>query len=232
MGEQLRLHSYWRSSAAYRVRIGLNLKGLRYQTVPVHLVRDGGQQHQPDYVALNPQHLVPTLEHGARVIRQSLAILEYLDEAWPSPRFLPMTARDRARVRSLAQLVAVDIHPLNNLRVMQYFENTWSVPQAERDEWIKHWIVEGFQAMEALLENDSATGTFCHGQTPGLADCCLVPQVYNARRFGVDMEAFPTLSRIDRACLELPAFIEARPDRQPDAVEPVGGSSEPVAGSR
>ena len=221
MTEQLRLHSYWRSSAAYRVRIGLNLKGLRYQTVPVHLVRDGGQQHQPDYVAKNPQHLVPTLEHGARVIRQSLAILEYLDEAWPSPRFLPMTARDRARVRSLAQLIAADIHPLNNLRVMQYFENTWSVPQAERDEWIRHWIVEGFQAMETLLANDPATGKFCHGQSPGLADCCLVPQVYNARRFGVDMEAFPTISRIDAACLELPAFAEAQPEKQPDAVEPM-----------
>ena len=219
MGEQLRLHSYWRSSAAYRVRIGLNLKGLRYQTVPVHLLHQGGQQHHAEYAALNPQQLVPTLEHGARVIRQSLAILEYLDEAWPSPRFLPMTARDRARVRSLAQLVASDIHPLNNLRVLQYFENNWSVPQAERDEWVRYWIVAGFQAMETLLENDPATGTFCHGQSPGLADCCLVPQVFNARRFGVDMQAYPTLLRIDQACQELPAFIEARPDRQPDAVE-------------
>ena len=220
MGEQLRLYSYWRSSAAYRVRIGLNLKGLRYETVPVHLVRDGGEQHQADYAALNPQQLVPTLTHGVRVIRQSLAILEYLDEAWPSPRLLPMTARDRARVRSLAQLVAADIHPLNNLRVLQYFEKTWSVPQAERDEWVKHWIVEGFDAMEALLANDAATGTYCHGQTPGLADCCLVPQVFNARRFGVDMAAFPTIVRIEQACLELPAFADARPEKQPDAQAP------------
>ena len=220
MGEQLRLYSYWRSSAAYRVRIGLNLKGLRYETVPVHLVRDGGEQHQADYAALNPQQLVPTLTHGVRVIRQSLAILEYLDEAWPSPRLLPMTARDRARVRSLAQLVAADIHPLNNLRVLRYFENTWSVPQAERDEWVKHWIVEGFDAMEALLANDAATGTYCHGQTPGLADCCLVPQVFNARRFGVDMAAFPTIVRIEQACLELPAFADARPEKQPDAQAP------------
>ncbi len=217
MGEQLRLYSYWRSSAAYRVRIGLNLKGLRYETVPVHLVRDGGEQHQAEYATLNPQQLVPTLTHGVRVIRQSLAILEYLDEAWPSPRLLPMTARDRARVRSLAQLVAADIHPLNNLRVLQYFENTWSVPQAERDEWVKHWIVEGFDAMEALLANDAATGTYCHGQAPGLADCCLVPQVFNARRFGVDMAAFPTITRIEAACLELPAFADARPEKQPDA---------------
>jgi maleylacetoacetate isomerase len=224
MGEQLRLYSYWRSSAAYRVRIGLNLKGLRYETVPVHLVRDGGEQHQPEYAALNPQQVVPTLTHGVRVIRQSLAILEYLDEAWPSPRLLPMTARDRARVRSLALLVAADIHPLNNLRVLQYFENTWSVPQGEREEWVKHWIVEGFQAMESLLANDAATGVYCHGQVPGLADCCLVPQVYNARRFGVDMATFPTIARIEAACLELPAFADARPEKQPDAVEPVAGS--------
>jgi maleylacetoacetate isomerase len=224
MGEQLRLYSYWRSSAAYRVRIGLNLKGLRYETVPVHLVRDGGEQHQPEYAALNPQQVVPTLTHGVRVIRQSLAILEYLDEAWPSPRLLPMTARDRARVRSLALLVAADIHPLNNLRVLQYFENTWSVPQGEREEWVKHWIVEGFQAMESLLANDAATGVYCHGQVPGLGDCCLVPQVYNARRFGVDMAAFPTIARIEAACLELPAFADARPEKQPDAVDPVAGS--------
>ena len=217
MGEQLRLYSYWRSSAAYRVRIGLNLKGLRYETVPVHLVRDGGEQHQAEYAALNPQQLVPTLTHGVRVIRQSLAILEYLDEAWPSPRLLPMTARDRARVRGLAQLVASDIHPLNNLRVLRYFEQTWRVPQSERDEWIRHWIVEGFEAMEALLEGDPATGAFCHGQVPGLADCCLIPQVFNARRFGVDLTLFPTITRIENACMQLSAFIDARPDKQPDA---------------
>ena len=217
MAEQLRLYSYWRSSAAYRVRIGLNLKGLAFETLPVHLVRDGGQQHAAAYVAKNPQHMVPTLQHGERVIRQSLAILEYLDEAWPSPRLLPMTARDRARVRALAQMVACDIHPLNNLRVLQYFEHTWNVPQAEREDWVKHWIVEGFTAVETLLAEDAATGVYCHGQTPGLADCCLVPQVFNARRFGVDMAAFPTISRIDAACLELPAFAEARPDQQPDA---------------
>lgn len=221
MSEQLRLYSYWRSSAAYRVRIGLALKSLPYETLSVHLVRDGGEQHQPGYVAMNPQHMVPTLMHGVRVIRQSLAILEYLDEAWPSPRLLPMTARDRARVRGLAQLVASDIHPLNNLRVLRYFEQTWRVPQSERDEWIRHWIVEGFEAMETLLEGDPATGVFCHGQVPGLADCCLVPQVFNARRFGVDMAAFPTIERIEKACLELPAFLEARPDRQADAQQAV-----------
>lgn len=217
MGEQLRLYSYWRSSAAYRVRIGLNLKGLRYETVPVHLIRDGGQQHQPDYAVKNPQHMVPTLQHGGRIIRQSLAILEYLDEAWPTPRLLPMTARDRARVRGLAQIVASDIHPLNNLRVLQYFENTWHVPQGERDDWIKRWIVEGFGALESLLSQDAATGQYCHGHAPGLADCCLVPQVFNARRFGVDLAAYPTIVRIEQACLALPAFDQARPENQPDA---------------
>ena len=217
MAEQLRLYSYWRSSAAYRVRIGLNLKGLAYETVPVHLVRDGGQQHSPDYVARNPQHMVPTLQHGVRVIRQSLAILEYLDEAWPSPRLLPMTARDRARVRALALMVACDIHPLNNLRVLQYFEGTWNVPQAERDDWIKHWVIDGFTAMETLLAEDAATGTFCHGATPGLADCCLVPQISNAQRLDCDLSNMPTIMRINDACLTLDAFANAAPAKQPDA---------------
>ena len=216
MGEHLRLYSYWRSSAAYRVRIGLNLKGLAYETLPVHLVRDGGQQHQADYAAKNPQHLVPTLLHGTRVVRQSLAILEYLDEAWPSPRLLPMTARDRARVRALAQMVTSDIHPLNNLRGGRRARRP-HVPHAERDNWIKHWILEGFGAMETLLAGDAATGAYCHGQTPGMADCCLIPQIFNARRFGVDMDQFPTLVRIEEACLALPAFDQARPERQPDA---------------
>lgn len=217
MEQSLQLYSYWRSSAAYRVRIGLNLKGLAYDITPVHLVHGGGEQHRPEYVGLNPQHLVPTLVHGGTVVRQSMAILEYLDETCPQTPLLPATASERARVRALAQLVACDIHPLNNLRVLRHFEQHWNVPQPERDEWVRHWIVEGFAAMEALLAADAATGRFCHGDAPGLADCCLVPQVYNARRFGVDLAPFPTLSRIEAACLELPAFIEAQPDRQPDA---------------
>ena len=210
MTEPLRLHSYWRSSAAYRVRIGLNLKGLRYDIVPVHLVRDGGEQHRPDFREINPQELVPVLEHGSRKIRQSMAILEYLDETWPAPALLPALGRDRARARSIAQLVACDVHPLNNLRVLQYFENEWGVPQAERDEWVRHWIVQGFAALEATLDDHPATGEFCEGDTPSLADCCVVPQVYNARRFGVDMQRFPTIERIERACLALPAFDAAR----------------------
>lgn len=216
--DSLQLYSYWRSSAAYRVRIGLNLKGLRYETVPVHLLRDGGQQHADDYRSLNPQELVPTLRHGARTIRQSLAILEYLDEAWQGAPLLPVAARDRARVRAIAQLVACDIHPLNNLRVLQYFEGTWNVPQAERDAWVRHWIEQGFAALEQLLD-DPATGNHCHGDEPGMADCCLVPQAYNARRFGVDLAAFPRIARIEAACLALPAFAQARPEAQPDAAQ-------------
>jgi len=214
--DSLRLYSYWRSSAAYRVRIGLNLKGLRCETVPVHLVRDGGQQHSAGYKAINPQELVPTLLHGARAIRQSLAILEYLDETWQDAPLLPSLARDRARVRALAQLVACDIHPLNNLRVLQYFEQTWNVPQSERDGWVRHWIAQGFAAFEQQLD-DPATGDYCHGDEPGLADCCLVPQVYNARRFGMDMAAYPRIARIEAACMALPAFADARPETQPDA---------------
>ena len=220
MNDRLRLYSYWRSSAAYRVRIGLHLKGLAFETMPVHLVRDGGEQHSPAFGEANPQRLVPVLEHGQRKLRQSLAILEYLDEVWPQQPLLPATARERQRVRALAQLVACDIHPLNNLRVLQYFEHEWSVPQAERDSWVRHWIEGGFVAAEALLADHPSTGQFCDGNTPTLADCCLVPQIYNARRFGVAMEAYPTLLRIEQACLALPAVDAARPERQPDAPLP------------
>jgi maleylacetoacetate isomerase len=217
MSEALRLYSYWRSSAAYRVRIGLNLKGLRYDIVPVHLVQGGGQQHSETYRQLNPQALVPTLLHGQRRLTQSLAILEYLDEMWPSPSLLPVTARERQRARALALLVACDIHPLNNLRVLQYFDHEWNVPQPEREQWVKHWIEDGFRAAEALLAEHPSTGDFCEGGMPTLADCCLIPQIYNARRFGVDLGPYPTLRRIEAACLALPAFDAARPECQPDA---------------
>lgn len=215
--EPLRLYTYWRSSAAYRVRIGLALKALAYESVPVHLLRDGGQQHAAGYRALNPQELVPVLVHGRRVLRQSLAILEYLDECWPQPALLPADARGRARVRALAQAVACDVHPLNNLRVLQYLEREWNVPQGGRDRWVRHWIAAGFDALEAMLRDDPATGGFCGGEVPTIADCCLVPQVYNARRFGLDLSPYPTIVRIEQACLALPAFDAARPERQPDA---------------
>ncbi len=217
MDAALTLYSYWRSSAAYRVRIGLNLKGLDYALVPVHLVRDGGQQHAPDYAALNPQQLVPALRDGERVLTQSLAILEYLEETRPQPPLLPVDAAGRARVRALAQLVACDIHPLNNLRVLQFFDRQWNVPQAERDDWVLYWMREGFAAMETMLATSPDTGRYCHGDMPGLADCCLLPQLYNARRFTLDLAPFPTLRRIEAACLQLPAFDAARPENQPDA---------------
>ena len=217
MSERLTLYSYWRSSAAYRVRIGLALKGLRYDTLPVHLVRNGGEQHAPDYAAANPQKLVPMLVHGQRRMRQSLAILEYLDEVWPEPPLLPATARGRQRVRALSQVVACDIHPLNNLRVVRFLEHEWNVPQPERDVWMRHWMVEGLDAFEALLADHPSTAEFCEGHLPTLADCCLVPQLYNARRFGVDLEPYPTIRRIEAACLAHPAFDAARPENQPDA---------------
>jgi maleylacetoacetate isomerase len=218
--DRLCLYSYWRSSAAYRVRIGLNLKGLAYEIMPVHLLRDGGEQHSDSYRATNPQQLVPVLQHGHRMLRQSLAILEYLDEMWPEPSLLPATARDRQRVRALSQAVACDIHPLNNLRVLQYFEREWGVPQAERDGWVRHWIEDGFAALEAMLHEHPSTGRFCDGDTPTMADCCVVPQAYNARRFGIDLGAYPTVERIEQACLALPEFEAARPENQPDAPAP------------
>lgn len=211
------LYTYWRSSAAYRVRIGLELKGLAWEARPVHLVREGGEQHLDAYRALNPQQLVPTLLHEGHALTQSLAIVEYLDERFPQVPLLPADAAGRARVRALAQLVACDIHPINNLRVMQYLERTLQLPADARTQWTLHWIAEGFVAMEAMLANSSATGTFCHGDHPGLADICLLPQLYNAHRFGLDLAPYPTLRRIEAACLALDAFERARPENQPDA---------------
>ncbi|MBB4132431.1 maleylacetoacetate isomerase [Xanthomonas sp. 3075] len=218
MSMQLELFSYWRSSAAYRVRIGLQLKGLAYVAHPVHLVRDGGEQHAPTYAQLNPQQLVPTLRHGAVVIPQSLAILEYLEDAFPdSARLLPAAAAERARVRALAQVIACDVHPLNNLRVTQFFERQWRLDAGQRQGWARHWMECGFAALEAQLANDPHTGMFCHGNNPGLADCVLIPQLYNAHRFAVELSPYPTLRRIEQACLALPAFDAARPETQLDA---------------
>ena len=220
----VRLYSYWRSSAAYRVRIALNLKGLPYETVPVHLARDGGEHHRPAFNDLNPQELVPVLLHGNRILRQSMAIMEYLDETFPSPPLMPATARDRQRVRMIAQSIACDIHPLNNLRVLQFFEKTWSVPQAERDEWVRHWIRIGFDALEDTLADNPSTGTFCDGEQPTMADCCLVPQVFNAERFGIEMAPYATIRRIVQSCMALDEFQAARPENQPDAPSGNGGN--------
>ena len=215
----LTLYDYWRSSACYRVRIALNLKELAYTQKPVHLLKDGGQQHAADYRQVNPQEIIPALVDGQRVIRQSLAIIEYLDETRSgTPTLLPSNARDRAHVRALALLVACDIHPLNNLRVMQYLERELGVDADARAHWTRHWMAEGFRAFEAILASDSATATFCYGDAPSLADVCLVPQLYNAVRFGIDLTPYPLIRRINEHCLALPAFDAARPENQPDAI--------------
>ena len=212
----MKLYSYYRSSAAYRVRIALNLKQLPYETVGVHLLKNGGEQKQSAYRAKNPQKLVPALEDNEQVFTQSLAIIEYLDEAYPTQPLLPAAATERARVRAMAQLIACDIHPLNNLRVLGYLQNQLGADETAKTEWYRHWIQEGFAALETLLQSEQ-TGRFCHGDTPTLADCCLVPQVYNARRFQVDLSPYPTIVRIVAECGALPAFQTAAPENQPDA---------------
>lgn len=215
--EGMKLFSYWRSSAAYRVRIALNLKGLPYEVVPVNIAPATGAQHVPGYHALNPQRMVPVLVDGERVIRQSLAIVEYLEETYAGARLLPATARERARARSLALLVACDIHPLNNVRVLQWLEAEFNTPQVERERWVRHWIGAGLAALEELLAGNPSTGDFCEGDTPSIADICVVPQCYNALRFAIDLAPFPTVRRIYQTCLAVPAFDRARPENQPDA---------------
>jgi maleylacetoacetate isomerase/maleylpyruvate isomerase len=217
MASDLALYGYWRSTAAYRVRVALELKGLTWENRPVHLVRDGGEQHTAAYHALNPQELVPALLDGERVFTQSLAIAEYLDEMYPEPPLLPVDPRGRARVRALALTIACDIHPLGNLRVLQQLERQFGATEAQRAEWSRHWMSQGFAAIEALLADNVATGAFCHGDTPGLADICLVPQVYNARRWSLPLDPYPTVQRIDAACAQLEAFRTAAPELQPDA---------------
>lgn len=216
MPTELTLYSYWRSSAAYRVRIALNLKQLPYTVKPVSLLR--GEQRAAEFREMNPQELIPILFDGERVIRQSLAIIEYLDEIYTEgPPLLPVTARARARVRGIAQSIACDIHPLGNLRVQQYLEKEFKASEAQRQSWTKHWIETGFDALEAMLVGNPGTGAFCEGDAPSMADICLVPQAYNARRFGLDMGKYPTLARIDAACRELNAFRDAAPECQVDA---------------
>jgi maleylacetoacetate isomerase len=213
----MKLYDYFRSSAAYRVRIALNLKGIKPdERTFVHL-RMGNQRAQ-DYLALNPQGLVPALAlDDGQVLTQSLAIIEYLEEMWPQPPLLPPDASARARVRAIALQIACEIHPLNNLRVLNYLIGTLGVSKEQKDGWYRYWIDVGFEALEKSLARDAATGRFCHGEQPTLADVCLVPQIANARRFDIDMSPYPTLTRIEGACLALPAFADAAPARQPDA---------------
>ena len=217
MTSGLVFYDYWRSSDAYRVRIALHLKGLSYETRPVNLLHEGGEQHLPDYRAINPQQLVPCLLDGDRVITQSLAILEYLDETQPQAPLLPVDARGRARVRALALALACDAHPLGNLRVLQRLETQFAASEMQCIEWAGHWIALGFEALEAMLVDNAATGRYCHGDTPGFADACLVPQVYNAWRRQVPLDDYPTVQRIYHECCALDAFQRAAPEAQPGA---------------
>jgi maleylpyruvate isomerase len=212
----MRLHGYFRSSAAYRVRIALGLKGLDYEYLSVHIAK--GRQFDPLFAAMNPQSLVPVLEEDdGHLLTQSLAIVEYLEETRPEPALLPATPAARHRVRSLALLVACEIHPINNLRVLKYLTEVLEVTEAQKLAWYTHWVAKGLEALEARLASEPETGRFCHGDVPGLADICLVPQLANARRFSVDLAPYPTLLGIDAACAALPAFEAALPARQPDA---------------
>jgi len=214
----MKLYTYFRSSAAYRVRIALNLKGLAYEAQPVHLLRDGGQHLADAYRAVNPSTLLPTLEDDdGAVIGQSLAILEYLEETRPQTPLLPADPAGRARVRALALTVVADTHPLGNLRVLKYIKGEMGLTEEVKLEWHRHWLRCGLETLEALLAGDARTGVYAHGDKPTLADCCLVPQVFNAQRFEVDTAPYPTIMRINAACAALPAFQRAHPSQQPDA---------------
>lgn len=214
---ELTLYDYWRSSAAYRVRIALHLKGLAFEQRPVHLVSGGGQHHSEAYRALNPQGLVPALVHDGRVLTQSLAICEYLDEVFPDAPLLPETPVERARVRALALVVACDIHPLNNLRVLQRLKNGFQAGEDAVVDWMNGWMKNGFDAFERLLERDAGNGRYCAGEAPGLADCFLVPQVYNAERYACDLAPYPRIRRVVARCRQLDPFAAAAPESQPDA---------------
>jgi maleylpyruvate isomerase len=217
MADPLTLYTYFRSSAAYRVRIALNQKGLKPNYRFIHLLKDGGQQHSDAYKAVNPQNLVPTLIDNGHAISQSLAIIEYLEETHPEPPLLPKDAFGRARVRQIAYAVACDIHPVNNLRVLQHLKRDFGATDDQRTNWQKHWIALGFEAIETLLVQSPETGAYCHGNAPTLADICLIPQMANARRVNLDLVPYPTLLRIEQAALAHPAFAAAQPMEQPDA---------------
>ncbi len=214
----MQLYSYFRSSASFRVRIALAWKGLQYEYLPVHLLKEGGRQFTAEYKALNPAALVPVLrDDDGGVFTQSLAIIEYLEETRPTPPLLPADPAGRARVRALALSIACEIHPLNNLRVLGYLTKTLGVSDEQKNAWYRHWVETGLECMEAMLAGDSRTGDFCHGDAPTLADICLVPQIFNAQRFDCRLDHVPTVMRIHQRCLALPAFAGSVPAKQPDA---------------
>lgn len=211
----MKLTTYFRSTAAYRIRIALNLKAIEHELLPINLFNN--EHHSPEFIEHNPDGLIPTLDTGDVVISQSMAILEYLEETHPNPALLPQTATDRAFVRGLAQTIVSDMHPLNNLRVYTFLMNEMGVDEKGKMKWYFHWLKQGFTSLEARLAKNSKTGLCCFGDTPSLADICLVPQVFNAVRFEFDLQPYPVIQRINQHCLSLPAFAQARPEVQPDA---------------
>lgn len=216
---KMKLYGYFRSSASYRVRIALNLKGIDYEQASVHLLRNGGEQFSEEYRQLNPESLVPALVDGVDTfaISQSLAMLEYLEEVYPQQALLPTNPHDRAYVRALALAIACDIHPVNNLRILKYLSGTLGLSDEQKNIWYQHWCTLGFAGLEQRLAHDPRRGLFCFGDQPSFADCVLIPQIFNAQRFNVDMSPYPTLMAINQRCLELPEFIAASPAMQPDA---------------
>ncbi len=214
----MKLYTYWRSSAAYRVRIALNLKNIKHEYIYVSLIKDGGQHLSDKYKSLNPQNLVPSLiDDHQNTINQSLAIIEYLDEIYPQNPLLPTAAIDRANARSLAQIIACEIHPLNNLRVLKYLTNEFSIDEKQKNQWYKHWINKSFSALEEKLSKTSHQGQFALGEICGIVDCYLIPQIYNAKRFNMPLDNYPTLVNINNACMKLDAFNKAAPENQADA---------------
>lgn len=212
----MKLHTFFRSSASFRVRIALNYKGIAYEPALVNLPK--AQNLDAAYRAVNPQGLVPTLEDGGHVLTQSLAIIEYLDEVYPGPKLLPASPLDRAYVRAFSQIVACEIHPINNLRVLKHIRKTYKLDEEGVNAWYRHWIAEGFQMMESFLVANNRHGKFCLGDQVSMADCCLVPQVFNAQRYECDLAPYPTVMRIHEECMKLAAFIAAQPSKQPDTV--------------
>ncbi|HLI10634.1 MAG TPA: maleylacetoacetate isomerase [Alphaproteobacteria bacterium] len=213
----MKLYTFFRSSAAFRMRIALNLKGLAYEPTFINLRK--GEQRAPDYLTLNPEGLVPLLVSDGLSLSQSLAMMEYLEETYPKPPFLPSTPAERARVRSLAQVVACDIHPINNARVLRYLTDVLKVNDAGIADWYRHWVDLGLDSLEVRLSREPETGRFCHGQHPSMADICLIPQIFNAMRYDKDpLTRRPTLKRIFEACMALDAFDKAQPERQPDLI--------------